>query len=410
MSYTSQTNGLKLQGEDFNNGTVKQTNIPTLAPGYSSISLGKLEFGTNQAAQIKFDITLAASVITSQTKNILPLDIKLIFSQLAYDPTQHALIYNIKNEGLDVAQHIKFSYHNISTAAAEQQVTLNGVREQEIIISDLASNMETSAQTLSADFKGQKQATFLCKLWYANTLVVEQNIKLENEINGNMIYEALENDDFEQALKMIQQAPLDAINYAHPGNRQHTLLMKAILKDRKDIVEALIHQGVNIHTQNKQGVTALMFAAATSTKDIAEVLVNHGADVHAKDQDGETALIHAVSFGELEIAAFLSDKGAHIDHKANNGDTPLTMAIKGSHSSVVEFLLQKGADVNIPDANGNTPLMLAIKSDKVDMVKLLLISKSKLYTSNNVGETALTLAQSKPEIKELLEKHIATHP
>ena len=63
------------------------------------------------------------------------------------------------------------------------------------------------------------------------------------------------------------------------GSMSNTLLMYAVLKDRKDLCELLIDKNANIMLRNNHNLSALQWARINgSHKDIIELLVKKGAE------------------------------------------------------------------------------------------------------------------------------------
>lgn len=69
-----------------------------------------------------------------------------------------------------------------------------------------------------------------------------------------------------------------AVNQRY-GSMSNTLLMYAVLKDRKDLCELLINKNANIMLRNNHNLTALQWARINgSHKEIVELLVKKGAE------------------------------------------------------------------------------------------------------------------------------------
>ena len=70
-----------------------------------------------------------------------------------------------------------------------------------------------------------------------------------------------------------------------------TSLQEAALNGQAEVVDALLEQGIDINTRDKDGRTALMFAAFNGHEDIVKSLMENGADVNIMDSYGRTALM-----------------------------------------------------------------------------------------------------------------------
>ena len=76
-------------------------------------------------------------------------------------------------------------------------------------------------------------------------------------------------------------------------------------KGDKKTIEELLHDGVDINSNNDKGLTALMLATQEGHKDIVELLLQNGADITLKNHEGKTALDLAKDEGFTEIVALL---------------------------------------------------------------------------------------------------------
>jgi len=101
---------------------------------------------------------------------------------------------------------------------------------------------------------------------------------------------------------------------------------------------------------------------------------------------------------------------------SENGDVggtgpALTSAAAGGQLNAVSYLLSRGSNVDIADKWGRTPLMRASREGHVDVARLLLSAgadPNAVSQGFEPGLTALEVANSNPEIVELLVSHGAT--
>ena len=148
----------------------------------------------------------------------------------------------------------------------------------------------------------------------------------------------------------------------------------ASFKGQKDIVELLIHEGVDLNAQDNQGDTALMKAAIKGHVDIVELLIANGADVSVRDKSGNTALMDSAKYpreSACDIINLLKDNGADIDATNKFGLTAIIYASLGGQLENIACLIAEGANVNAKSKSGETALKFAEMSDRKDIINLL---------------------------------------
>lgn len=87
-------------------------------------------------------------------------------------------------------------------------------------------------------------------------------------------------------------------------------LIYAATNGNTEIVDYLIHQGVNIDMTSPNGTTALMMAAKGGHYETVKVLVWNIAELNAKNDSGMTALKYAQQTKNTDIAKLLKKAGA----------------------------------------------------------------------------------------------------
>ncbi len=154
------------------------------------------------------------------------------------------------------------------------------------------------------------------------------------------------------------------------GATVSTDLMSAY-KGNLSRVQSLIENGKAQGTF-EQGLTLLHAAAAGGHTAIVDLLLTNGLDVHSETQAGYTALHNAAAGNHREVAELLLAKGADVNTEPGKVDTPLHWAIRGGHKDMIDWLLARGAN---PNADGGdywaTPLHWAVWCWDVDTALLL---------------------------------------
>ena len=105
--------------------------------------------------------------------------------------------------------------------------------------------------------------------------------------------------------------------------QDRTLLIKAVMSRRADVVQLLIDKKADINAHDIFGRNALHWAALIGASKAAEVLLNNGADIAAKAEGGMTALHYAARNGFTNVVELLVAHGADINATNSTGITPL---------------------------------------------------------------------------------------
>jgi ankyrin repeat protein len=105
-----------------------------------------------------------------------------------------------------------------------------------------------------------------------------------------------------------------------------TFLIKAILKDFRDIRNFFIDKGVSIEKPTINQQTPLMIAAAYQKLNSVQVLLDLKVDIKKKDANGDNALHLAIKNNDDEIALMLIKHGAKVEALDSNGRTAFKLA------------------------------------------------------------------------------------
>lgn len=161
------------------------------------------------------------------------------------------------------------------------------------------------------------------------------------------------------------------------------LLIRAIMRGYKDIVDLLIYYGADVNDKNQLGETPLMISVLLYQKEIVSLLLDSGANIHETNKKGETAFDIAIRNNYLDIVHMIEDtqgkegfitsalcgdlytmkkmynEKININIKDKHGFTALMKASASGFEQIVDFLLEKGADVNILSKDRSTALRFA---------------------------------------------------
>ncbi|MGO4290990.1 ankyrin repeat domain-containing protein [Chitinophaga sp. RAB17] len=130
-------------------------------------------------------------------------------------------------------------------------------------------------------------------------------------------------DDFETMKTLVTDgADVNSVD-ARDGS---PILQRAVIENKKAMIDFLIAHHVDVNKTDRRGMTALHYAAMYKFIDIAETLIDAGAPIDIADQSGNTPLAYAISDkreGYLEMIKLLIDHGANTDIKTRDGRSML---------------------------------------------------------------------------------------
>ena len=249
-------------------------------------------------------------------------------------------------------------------------------------------------------------------------------------IQAAQIHEAAELGDLEKVKLCLAQDPKQ-INTEDAKGR--TVLARAILSGKKELVDYLLEQGATetifaaavaghtdrvaaflkqdpklVNTKDSGGKAPLHWATLYGQKKVVELLLAAKADVNLLDADGFTALHWAAMFDKSEVAAVLLTNKADFTIKvARFGWTPLRLAVIHNHLATAEILLKGGSDPNVKDEENIPVLHQAIVSGNKEMVELLLANKADVNAKDSEGDSSMDEAKEagRQDMIELLRRH-----
>jgi ankyrin repeat protein len=146
----------------------------------------------------------------------------------------------------------------------------------------------------------------------------------------------------------------------------------------------------NYRGTSEEGDTILMWAVRKGLKEVVEFLLNRGAEVNLKNNNGKTPLM--VSYENLEITRLLIAYGAKVNEQDNQGMSALMWIIvkRQPNINIIKFLLSKSADVNLKNQAGWTALMLAAaKLEEIGIFELLVNSGARVQEKSHNNSNAL---------------------
>ena len=122
--------------------------------------------------------------------------------------------------------------------------------------------------------------------------------------------------------------------------------------------KVLVELGADVNAIGNFGSNALFTAIGNKQNEIVELLIQNGADIHSEStstlNDGRfnsSPLVYAVGVSNLPAVKLLLDNGANPNTKDINGHTPLGNAIRLKASEISNLLIERGATLAEPTEN-----------------------------------------------------------
>lgn len=162
-----------------------------------------------------------------------------------------------------------------------------------------------------------------------------------------------------------------------------------------DEIARLIHEGADVNTADRNGMTPLIYAIENnSSLDVLRVFIENSADVNAADEDRKTPLIYAVgSDSNLDVVRILIENGADVNAVDIYKKSPLMIASNKSNLDTVRVLIENGANVNAFDIRCDSPLIHAVGyNSSLDIVHTLIRNNANVNAANVYGYTPLMFA------------------
>lgn len=203
-----------------------------------------------------------------------------------------------------------------------------------------------------------------------------------------------------------------------------SLIKYAVIKDRPQILNALLQRLKLTETHQKSINLVLMRAVEREFVSVAMVLkramqehsipissdvfhkiVQSGnkrmlrafkwcKELKSRNSQGETPMFAAVRSGNLSMVKRLIKYGIPVDSNNMHMQTPLSWAVRLGQLTIAKCLLDHGANVNqIASSQANLSIHYAAKEGYVELVRLLMKRGAIAKKENVRGETALDMAR-----------------
>ncbi|KAM9273013.1 NF-kappa-B inhibitor epsilon [Cariama cristata] len=216
------------------------------------------------------------------------------------------------------------------------------------------------------------------------------------------------------ALCCIAQLPREVLEIQN--DLFQTPLHLAVYLEQPSVIQALIHKGVNLELQDRNGNTPLHLACEQQHLRCAQQLLQgtappegtaqpheHHQDLQLQNWQGLACLHISTLKGNIPMMSLLLESGANIDvQEGTSGKTPLHLAVECHNRRAVQFLLRNGAYVDAQMYNGCTPLHLAVGRKDAAIAAILSHSGADTLLRNMENETAQDLADGNDDLLALL--------
>lgn len=193
---------------------------------------------------------------------------------------------------------------------------------------------------------------------------------------------------WETAIDNNQGEVLNILLKEAQGQNVQAWLMRAVDKNSKNCISALLQAGAKADDKDAAGQSPLMLATRKGYQQIVDILSQ-------KSMDKSSALLVAVNENQLETARTLLKNGANTELKDGSGNNLLMVAMERNYETMMQLLLDNGANVNNENFKGETPLVMAASQNKADLVVKLLEKNARpepaLRILANTGGNALEL-------------------
>lgn len=100
----------------------------------------------------------------------------------------------------------------------------------------------------------------------------------------------------------------------------------------------------DLEQRDRTGMTLLMLAVCYKKKEIINFLLSNKVNINAKNDIGATALHMAVKYGDIEVIRILLENNANVNAEDIYGNTPIMTASHLHAIDVFELLIKYGAN------------------------------------------------------------------
>lgn len=212
------------------------------------------------------------------------------------------------------------------------------------------------------------------------------------------------------SLRSVELLLAHGVNIDSEDSEGMTPLFYAAYRGKLDLLHYLLSKGANASHIEHQGRTAVYWAANTGKTAALQILISHGCDPNVKTRLGRSALSKAAWSAQIEVVKVLCElPNVRLDEGDSKGRTPLHNAVWGESggragkklafgntsdspecaSILITSLKSRGLSIDLPDRSGNTPLCIAASTNAPKSVSLLLHHGANILHRNKYRNTPI---------------------
>lgn len=194
-----------------------------------------------------------------------------------------------------------------------------------------------------------------------------------------------------------------------------TVLSKFINHMPLEAIDVLVERGINIDSQNKQGLTALHKTIDVIDNAVtARHLINCGCSLDIQDNHGRTPLHYAALEMEngknrREVIKALINAGASLNDEAATGMTQIGHLAKIDDIEAFKLIMRLKREI-LPDSQGRRPFHIAAEHAQTENLIGFFLERPKLFDVNakdNNGNTPMMLMSFNRTYAPIFEKALA---
>ena len=303
-------------------------------------------------------------------------------------------------------QVIGFRFNSVENATQMEGISSRGDSGGPAFIT-LGSQLYVAGVSSYQDRGGLKEGTYGVMEYYTR---VSTHLDWINTVMNNtqaatlpehLIIEAVKNNNFPQVKHLID------IDVLKSDVILNEIFYQSVVHNRKEVMEELIEQGVEIERVTINHSSLFEFALSHNRKEYFDKLLKKTRlekNIHNQDSAVLPLLISKYSNDRnmIDHVKLVVLQGANINARTSSGDTALIMTgWKTKNLKLIQYLVENGANINIANNNGDTPLMDAAYLGKAAILAYLLESGADTTLTNKRGKTALDLSQSEKNVEEI---------
>lgn len=149
-------------------------------------------------------------------------------------------------------------------------------------------------------------------------------------------------------------------------------LIHATESGRRDRMADLVHQGVNVNSTGKDGLTPLIWVMRSHDKEGVKLILEFGADPNQKIANGDSPIWQAAEYDDSEMLELLLQHHGNPNIMDYRETTALEIAVDNILPKNVDLLIKYGANLNYADDRGDSAALHAVDTGHFELVAHLL--------------------------------------